>query len=213
MRPGGLTAICVIGLCLAVLGLFSCGTGCLGLVFQSAIQGFTAQMQQGVPGGQELQEEIAALQARWMPLSTANLVLNAVASGLLLAGSILGLKMSPRTSQIFIPGLICGILQAVAYVGLTAVMQQEMQAVMAKQMTQMMQQGPNPAAPGAAAMTSGIMKMSSAIGIAVAVAWALALIVYYGTSIWYLRRKDVRALFSPPPLDELAAEPTVGGMA
>jgi len=167
-----------------------------------------------MPGGgmAGMQEEINALQKRWMPYNIANVVLNGIGSGLLLTGSILGLRMSPRTNQFFVPGLIFAILQTLIYMGLQAGMQHEMQAVMARQMAQMMQQGPAPAPPGAAAMTSNIMKMSTAVGIVVAGGWGLLQIGFYATAIWYLLRKDVRNLFTPPPLDELAAEPTVGGM-
>ena len=50
----------------------------------------------------------------------------------------------------------------------------------------------------------------SALGIAFAAGWSLLKIVYFATSLWYLLQKDVRSLFAPPTLENLAAEPTVG---
>ena len=212
MRPGGLTAVCVIGLCLAVLGLCSSAWGCLGIVFQSMFQEFATQMQQGMPGAGaqlQMQQDLMAVQARWQPYVVANVVLNGVASSLLLVGAILGLRLSSRTNFWFVPALACATLHAVLYVVLQAGMQHEMQSVMARQMAQMMQQG-GAAAPGGAAVMSGTMRMMSAIGIAFAGGWALLQIVYYATALWYLLQRSVRSLFTPPTLEALAAEPTVG---
>jgi hypothetical protein len=214
MRSTGLTAVCAIGICLAVLGMLGFTGGCLGLLFQSAIQEFAVQMQPGMPGGQlgETQQQMAAVQARWLPYSIANVALNAIASGLLLVGAILGLRMNPRTNHWFVPGLICGVLQAILYFGTTAGVQHDLQPLMAQQFALSMRQGGAAPPPAAAAAMSSAMKMSSAFAIAFAGGWALLQVVYYSTAIWYLMRREVRNLFTPPTLDALAAEPTIGGM-
>jgi hypothetical protein len=214
MRPGGLTAVCVIGLCLGILGLFGATTQCLGAVLQSVIWDFAQGLQQGVPAPQvqqqmQMQQEIMAVASRWMPFTVAAFVLNAIASGLLVAGSILGLRLSPRTNRWLVPGLICAILQALLGVGLQAIVQHDTQRVMARMMPQMIQQG-GAAAPQAAAAMSGAMKVSFALSVAFVGGWALLQIVFYATALWYVLRKDVRSLFAPPTLEELAAEPTVG---
>jgi hypothetical protein len=219
MRPGGLIAVCVIALCLGLLGLFGATMQCLGAVLQSAILDFAQNLQPGgMPGPQfqqqlQLQQEIMAVQSRWLPFTIGLTVLNAIASLSLIVASILGFCLNPRTNQWFVPTLSCAIVHSLLYVVLTAGMQHEMQAVMAKQMAQMMQQGGTPPPPGSALMMSNAMKASSAIGIAVVGGWALLQIVFYATALWYLLQQDVRSLFMPPSLDELAAEPTIGGLS
>ncbi len=217
MRPGGLTAVCVIALCLGILGLFGATMQCLGAVLQSVILDFAQNLQPGgLPGPQfqqqlQMQQEIMAVQSRWLPFTIGLTVLNAIASVSLIVASSLGFCLNPRTNQWFVPTLICAIVYSLLNVVLQAGMQHEMQAVMSKQMAQMMQQGGVPPPPGAAPVMSNAMKMGSAIGMAFVGGWALLQIVFYATALWYLLQQDVRNLFTPPSLDELAAEATIGG--
>lgn len=217
MRPSGLTAICVIGLCLAGLGATTLAGGIFGLLAQPAINQFNLNMQKDMPpefkqAQQDMQRDILAVQQKWAPALAGIAVFNLVTVLLLAAGCILGLKLHPKAFRWLMIALVCGLVFELARLVPGIGMQQETQAVIGRYMERFMMAGPKGAPAEARQMMQTMMQVGAGIGLAITVGWAALLIGFYGWSIWYLQQPDVKKLFEEAlPVIELNDGPEATG--
>jgi hypothetical protein len=209
MRPTGLTIVCVLGFIFATLGFLGVATGCMGLMAQSMFMDM-ALAHGDDPSMEAMQQGMLQVNQRWLPFSIASLVLNGVASILLLIGGIMGFRMSPRAHVWLAAAFGCALLQTVLYAGVQFALQREMQPIMTQQMSQAMQQA-GTTTPQARAVVSGSMRLGYALGVAIPAVWALLQIGCYAASLAYVLQKDVRRLFASDTLGGLAAQSTVDG--
>ncbi len=201
MRPTALTVICVIGLCLAGLGVFSALAGCLGLIAQPALNKFVMDMQQGLPAQQmqaqqAMQQEIVAVQRKWMPLLIGQYGLHVVTVVLLFIGCVKGLKLGRNGHKWLFAAMISAIVLEVLRLIPAIGMQREIQAVMANYMNQMMAAGPGAPPPAVRGMMQEMMSIGTGVGIVFTFGWALLKLGFYGWSAWYARKPEVQRLFT-----------------
>jgi hypothetical protein len=200
-RPGGLTAICVIAIILGCLS--TCGTlyGYAGAAAGPMMQSWQQQLQQqggGAPGFDEMQQAQTEMMEALRPYTWVGLgfsTIGMLVALALLIGAALVLAGKPIGGTIVVPlfgvAIAYEVLQAAAQVW----MQIQTQEVVGRYMSRIMSMSQTGTAPPPEldSMMSGIMGASMIVGICFAVGWALAKITYYGWSIAYLRKPEVRA--------------------
>lgn len=225
MRPAGLTAVCIIALCLGVMGAMGVVVGIGGLVLQPAIQKWSTDLQKSLPGAQTPQgQKQAELQQQMMkelePVTRKWLIPSLAVSGIcvvavigLIVGSIKGLNLRPKAHKWLIVGMTAGILHTLlgGYVQVAA--QRDTLPVTQRFMDQTLQSGPAATAPGAKAIMNSTMQMSMALAMVFAFGWGLVKCITYAFSIWYLLTPRIRRLFEgdgseQAVIDALSETPT-----
>jgi len=225
MRPAGLTAVCIIALCLGVLGAMGVVVGLGGLVLQPAIQRWSTDMQKNLPGGQTPQmqqqlerqqvmmKEMEAVMHKWIVPSLIATGICVVAVIGLIVGSVKGLNLRPMAHKWLIVGMSAGIIHTLVggYVGLGT--QRESQLVTQRFMDQTLQSGPAATAPGAKAIMNSTMQMTMVLAMVMVFGWGLLKCITYAFSIWYLLTPPIRRLFEgdgseQAVIDALSATPT-----
>lgn len=200
-RPGGLTAVVIVGLILGSLG--TCGglSSVVSLAMQDQMQAFSRQMAemsaQGNPTLLEqqlvMQERVNELNQQWKPALYSHQIVNLLASLVLLAGAILLLKWKPSGPEIFTAGALASIL-ADGGGGVIAVLYQlEIGTVLQEYMSGLTS---DPALAGAEASMNAIGAASTRAGMLFGVAWVAIKLGFYGYGIVLLRKPNVRALFA-----------------
>ena len=210
MRPGGLTAVCVIALVLAAFGMFTMLGACFNIVAQPYIADFTKSMQTAMPrppgpAGQQFQaqidaqdqmmEEMSAMYQKHMVLLIAQYLLHFAVMVLLTIGAIRSLSGKPSGQRWIVIAMTALIVFALFRLYPQMVIQGETQEITMRYMNRIMQM--TPGAGGApAAMSLSIMNMSTAFGMAIGAFWVLLLLGYAGTSIWYVYQPQVDQWFA-----------------
>jgi len=201
-RPGGLTAICVIVLVLAGLGILG---GLLGAVGQLASQqmqsAFSGMNQPGMDNDlaemqMEMNKQMMGVQKKWMPITLSFLAASVLVSVGLLLGAIFSLQAKPVGRTILSWSLVLAILVDGGELIPTIMAQMETVDVMKASMGKMMQSQGGNAPPGSAEMMSGFMSIGAYVGIAFVVIWAVLLIGFYLFSLVYLGKPHVAAYFA-----------------
>lgn len=208
MRPAGLTAVCVIGLVLGVLGGLGLLMSCGGLILQPFMQDAVMQFQRSLPGSNPqvqqqldmqaaIQRDVLAVQARWRPWLIAGMVLQLATVVLLLAGCIRGLALKHGAHRWIVAAMLVGILQSILQTGVFWATQRETTAIMSRSMAQIMRGTPGaPMPPGMPQMMSGMMNFSATITIMAFAAWGLAKVGYYVFGACYVLTPSVRRLYA-----------------
>lgn len=211
MRPAGLTAVCVLALCLGVLGGGGLLVGCVSTFaqplvmkvsesFQEWVLAFQpAQLRQQMAKQRELQkgmlDELAVIQRPWKPYQIVNLLLLAVAVTGLLVGAVKGLKLRPRADKWLMTGMITGVLYSLLASYIAYGTARETQPIAAKYTNMTLQSVPAGSAPAARAASAAAMKVTAAFTMIMVFGWAVAKCTYYAIGIWYLRTPRIRQLF------------------
>lgn len=205
-RPGGVIAICVIAIILGCLsscsGLMACG----GV----AMQGQVEQMQQASMAGmppeagaqmeqmQAAQRELMEEQKRFLPITLGSAILGGLLALLILVAAALALSGRELGRKLLVVLFGVGIGFEVLRTAAEVWVQYEMKDIMDRYMSRIMSMsGPGHAPPPEdfTGIMSGVMSASVAFGMCLLVGWAAAKVVYYGISIGYLRKSEVRAGF------------------
>lgn len=200
-RPGGLLAVAMVGIILGALGV--CG-GCFSAVaqlFQDDLQEFNRAMLEAQPNQtqemldrqERLQERIEGVTAPLMPALVAHQVLNLLASFALLLGSIFLLKWKPNGPKIFFGAVIASLVIEIPGALLGVWVGWQTMDVMSDYTTGMNDPvlGPD----GERAM-GAVMDASTTVGLIVSILWIVLKLGYYAYSAIYVRKPDVRALFT-----------------
>ncbi len=203
MRPTPLTVICIIGLCLAVMGAFTILSSCGGLAMQPLMDDLMSSFQRSMPPNPQMQQQMDAqmamqreMMAAQRPWIIPGLILQLVSVTLLFIGCIRGLALKPRAHRWLLAALIVGIFQSVAQIGLTWGMQEQMMAITSRHMPNLMRPPPGtPMPPGMNQFMSAWMNFVMSISILFVALWGLAKIGYFAWSIWYVSTPGVRRLF------------------
>ncbi|MCA9120295.1 MAG: hypothetical protein H6822_33355 [Planctomycetaceae bacterium] len=209
-RTGGLTAICIIGVVLGVLGLFSGTLKGINVMFGAQMQQMFGSMGAITPEQAQAQQEMnAAIAAELKRFAIANTIL--CVAQLILCGTMvysglktLGLKEAGR--KLLLAVCVCMLVYETGQL-ITFVFQQlSMSPIMELYMPRMMQ-APNGDNQGAEKFGQIIARMSIIVGVVVQCVWTLVKFVFYAVAIFYLRKATIVALFhaadktNPPKLE------------
>ncbi|REK21521.1 MAG: hypothetical protein DWQ41_20830 [Planctomycetota bacterium] len=205
MRPGGLTAICVVAFVLAAFGMFTILGGCFGLIAQQfmgeMMSSFSSMPAPTGPGAQQFQanmdaqrqmyEDMAAMQRRHLPLLIAQYLFHLTVIALLIVAGIRAMQGKRNARRLLT--ITMGALIAFTLFRLVPqiLIQTETQEITTRYMSQIMQATPGPGGAPAVEMSKSIMSMSTAFGVAIWGVWTLVLLGYAGASIWYVNQPQV----------------------
>jgi hypothetical protein len=214
--PGGLTAVCVISIVLGALGLGGSLFSLVCIVGQSTLQNvfkenaFKMPRQPGMPDGpfqaqEEMQKKIEEMTRRYQGINIGVVLLNLVISAGLLVGGIMGLKMVPKARVWLVTVLAAAILFEIIAAVIAIFIQIEMASFMSGSMSKIISSMPKGGPQGGNAIET-FGKIFMFVGIAFSVGWALAKIIFYGFSVLYLRRPNIRQLFPEDTADPMDAQ-------
>lgn len=193
-RPGGLLAICVIGILLGALGLCMSGFAAFGLVISPQVFEMQERMlqQPGMPRDPatdrmlQSQRRIQEVTERWYPVQGAIILFDIVLSIALLGGSVVALSWSAFAPSALVGIFGAGTLYEVAKTGVSIWIQiantEALQAAFQS----------DPAMGG----MQGSVAAGMTIGICFAVGWAVLKIAYFASGLVYMRKRDTRDLFA-----------------
>lgn len=181
---------------MAGLGFISVSTGLfywlLGEKWMETLQGITPGMNQQQTEMQAMWDEIAALQQRWAPVAIAQMILHPVLIVLLLVAAMRGLQMRAGAGKLLATTMVFAILFELARFYPNLMMQQASQEISLRYQNKMA--GGRPAA---LPIMKLIQQITAAATYLIIGGWLSVKLCYYGIALWYVSRKDVRALFEP----------------
>lgn len=183
---GAITAIGVISILLASLGLLTAEFGIVALAAQPLIQDLQEQAMKSAPqdvreSQMRMQTEINAQMKQYMVPQIVNLVMKLVVEVLLLIAGILVLK---RSGSPFVSvGFVAAIIGDLISFGVQTFVQMSMAPAIQKQMEAAMKQGG-----GNGPDVSGLMRIGTMIGLAFGLLFVLAKIGFYAWSLTYTRK-------------------------
>ena len=194
-RSGALWAVGVIGVLLAGLGLCGGGSGLVMTIVQEPLvraqQDLVRQTERDperLERQLEVQERGLEIGRRFKIATITTGVLNLIVSLALLVGAILLFTWNPRGPSIFVAVAAASLVADAIYGGVGGYISYSTTAQMQEVMLQDVQQGQEQ-------LAGGILRASSTMGLCMAATWFLAKAAYYVSSIIYLRKGTVRALF------------------
>ena len=201
--PRPLTVICIIGLCLGVMGALTVLGSCGGLVMQPLMDDLMASIRHRMPPNPQMQQQMdaqVAMQREMMvaqrPWIIPGLILQFATVTLLFVGCIRALAHKPGAHRWLVAALILGVIQSTAQIALTWGMQQQMMAITSRHMPQLMRPpAGTPMPPGLTQMMSAWMNFVMSLSILFIAVWGLAKIAYFAWSAWYVMTPGVRRLF------------------
>lgn len=212
--PVWLKAVCIVSIVLGALGLLMAMTGIAGQLFTEEAQKSTLRMIEAMQVGglppqmrelqQEMMDQSAVVQRRWMPINLAICIVHLFVATALLAGGIQALRMKASGRKLLLMALWSAILFELGRLPPAGIMQWEMSKIMGPFAQRMM----DAAAPPGKAMPPGqkktiqmIMRSSMVagvlIGVLTAVGMAIVKLSFYGASVWLLTRPHFRAMYEP----------------
>ena len=196
-RPGALTAIAVIAIVLGLLGACGGVMGVGGLLVQGALGDTQRRMleQSGAPTEHieaqlAMQDQVNAIQRKWMPFTGTHQALNLIASSLLLAAGILLLRTHRTGPLLFVAAVAANSFVDIGGAVIGVLVQMDMQSVM-----QNMFASAGMGDPQMDRMFDGIIEASGWTGVCFAAVWVALKLGYYLWGVVYLRRPQVRAIF------------------
>lgn len=196
-RPGALTAIAIIAIVLGSLGGCMGMFGLAGAAMSGSMQEMQREMLEGVGSSPEIeaqrrmQDEMAAINSKWLPFTASHQALNLLASTLLLAAGVLMLRGSPRAAVVFLAAAGVNLFVDLAGGGLGILVQQDTQEAMQSFMSTAA--ATQPGGPDMARMFDGIMQASGWASACFAVGWLLVKAGFYGWGAIYVRKPAARA--------------------
>ncbi|MEX2175354.1 MAG: hypothetical protein WD872_13410 [Pirellulaceae bacterium] len=202
-RPGWLTALCVICIVIGALGLMNGLLGIFGAVFGQQIQSaFTPNSgAQGMPAEmqklqQQLQDEMNAVQGKFLVPILLFCVLRLVIAGLLLYGGLacLSLKEQGRTILLIACGL--GILFEISHAILQSFLNMEVMTAFNAYLEGFLQTLPQDQAGPPPEMLLNVMKGTFVVGLVFQYLIVLVKLGFYLFGALYLQRQKIKALFA-----------------
>jgi hypothetical protein len=190
-------AICVIAVVLGALGFLSALGGIAGLAFSKQIQtAFSPSNPPGVPqrmveSQKQMQRDLQAIQDRFWPVNAVLVSAQLLLAVGLLFGGIQGLRRVPPARRILIGTCSAAIVFEVVRAVVQTILQVQTMSATMHHMQQMMQSSGD-APPGAMDLAMTISRGAMVVGILFALGIVLLKLVYYGLSVWYLRKPEVQ---------------------
>jgi hypothetical protein len=216
---GRIKAIAVIAIVLGCLGLFGSLAGIAGLLFGRQIQGaVSAPNQRGMPPEMvqvqtDMQNDLQAIQDRFMPINAVLVALTLVVSVVmpinavlvaltlvvsvgLLIGGVQCLRRVVPARKVLLAACSAAFLVELLGAAVQIMIQAQTIPMTVKHTERMMNVGSGPAEVAEVAMT--VARVAIVIGIVFGALWLLAKLVFFGISVWYLRRPSVCAYLDGP---------------
>lgn len=199
VRPGGLSALCILAMVLGALGILTGLAGIAAAALQGPLQDLAAQMQPaGDENAAELQQQIAEESREFaqrhairnIVFSMAKLL---VASSLLLGG-IFAFRLRIPGRKLLLFGFAAGIAFELCQIWPMIEVAQFTGRIMEAQQQVVIGQN----ADDAMGTMRIMMKVMAAMQLAMLAAMVLVKTVFYGFGLWYLTRPHVAALYVRP---------------
>jgi hypothetical protein len=204
-RPGWYIAFCVIAIVLGILGALGGALGAMSVVANQSFQrNFGAQP--AMPGAademmelqNEMQQEILAVERRYMYyLITTQVLVVVVGSGLAIGG-FMALQMTKTGASVLGNMFLVASVFDVGRLVLTVIYQIEMGQVMGGYMSEIMQkagqQGGNQPPPGLGEIMSTAVTVGIWVGVCFSVAWVVIKLLIYIPGWMYLSKPQTQAL-------------------
>jgi hypothetical protein len=209
---GRVKAICIVAIVLGCLGVFSALGGMVGLLFGQQIQGaMSTPNQPGMPpemvqAQRDMERDLYAIQNRFLPINAVLIALLVLVSAGLLIGGIQSLRRVTPGRKVLVAACSAAIVFELLR-GIVQVVIQAQTISMTMQHTErMLDAGGGP--PGMAEMAMTVARVAIIVGIVFGVLWMLAKLVFYGISVWYLRKPSVVAYLDGPASNPFSAQET-----
>jgi hypothetical protein len=204
-RPGGLTAICVIGIILGVLGVLAALLGAGGLVVNKVFREQLANQQQapGMPQGmadaqQKMQEAMYAVADRYFIADVILLPIHGLISAFLILAGARAMTLVPETRTLFQWALIAALVMLLVMAVKSIVQNIEMFGVMDQFFKEMAGNMPGAGGQGKDMLVTA-MRIGMIIGAVFGFGWQFILFFFYGLSLNYLSRPNIVALYAGKP--------------
>jgi hypothetical protein len=194
---GRLKAIAIIGIVLGALGVFSAMAGLFGLVIGSKLQAaLTPASQPGMPDEaisvqQDMQRELQAVQDRFWVANWGLVSTQFVCAISLLVGGILCLKRAPVGRLVLTLACSLAIAFELIRAVVTTLVQMQTMAITTMYMERLMQSSGGPGAEQMASFMASATKIGAIFGMLFAGAIVLVKLIYYGYSVYFLRKEEV----------------------
>lgn len=201
-RPGWLTMLCVLCIVLGALGLMNSLLGAFGVVagpaLQKAIQPkASASMPQGLQDAQtEFQDNINAVQGKYMWATVPALAIRALAASLLLIGGIRSLSLVEGGRQILLVACAVAVVFELTHAILQSIIALDMMTIVNEYIEKVLQTVPkNNKGPDLGKIMPTIVRWSILGSLIFAFLIALVKIALYVFGLIYLRKPHIQALF------------------
>ncbi len=207
VRPKWITFIGVTALVLAILGLLVSVGGVAGQIFGRSVQQQIISAAKANPKNQQLQAQ-AEIQAAGMKVAEKYFVANLVimltslpACLLLLVGSVLLLRRSPAACRWMLAACLATLVTDLGKAVVGGFAQRDNMRVMGEIMPNTIAADPNVPAERSEQLQQVMRTGMTIVGIvafALTALWFLLKAAFYGCSISYLARPEVRGYFETP---------------
>lgn len=207
-RPTVLTVICVLCIVLGALGLMNSLLGSAGAIAGPQLQK-ALQPKAGFPEQQkaqaEFQEEVAKVQGEYFTPIILSLAFRFIAALLLLIGGIRALGLREEGRQMLIAACVVALIFELGHAILQSLMMLEMMSALNLLAEGMVSAAPDgkKLPPQVARFVRGLMRGMFIAQFVLMYGLVLLKAVLYIFSYFYLRKPQIKALFTP----RLAAEP------
>lgn len=193
---GRVKAICIVAIVLGGAGVATALMGAVGLVVGRQMQAaFSGANQPGM--SQELQDiqrktqqEIQAVQERFLGVNAVLLGAHAIIAGMLVTGGIQGLRRVRPGRKI----LLAACLAAIVFELVRGVVQTVIQVQVLSVTTQFFEQMMGASMEQAADLAEWLVwfsRLAMVAGLLLAIGWILVKLVFYSVAVWYLRKPAV----------------------
>jgi hypothetical protein len=195
-RFGRVKAICIVAIVLGGAGVATALMGAVGLVVGRQMQAaFSGVNQPGV--SQELQDvqlktqqEIQAVQERFLGINAVLLGAHAIVAGMLLTGGIQALRRVRPGRKLLVAACSAAIVFELVRGSVQTVIQLQVLSVTTHFFEQMMEASMEQAA-DLAEWLVWFSRLAMVAGLALAIGWILVKLVFYCVAVWYLRKPVV----------------------
>jgi hypothetical protein len=186
VKPGALTAVCVIAIVLGIMGVLAVCIGGAGLAASSTLQGMLTVGPNATPFDKaqiELQQEMMAINGRYLPIAVVLLGVQLVVSPLLIVGGVKALSMQHSGRRLLIYAFIAVIIFEVVRTAFQLYLQMQMLPLYDEMAMRLAREGGNTPQ---VEMFQRIGKGSAMFGVVFLIFWGAVKLVLYGLSARYL---------------------------
>lgn len=195
-RFGRVKAICIVAIVLGGAGGATALMGAVGLVLGRQMQAaFSGVNRPGVSQElqdieQKTQQEIQAVQERFLGINAVLLGTHAIVAGMLLTGGIQALRRVRPGRKLLVAACLAAIVFELVRGSVQTLMQVQLLSVTAHFFEQMMGASLEQAAE-LAEWFVWFSRLAMVAGLVLAIGWILVKLVFYSIAVWYLRKPAV----------------------
>lgn len=186
VKPGALTAVCVIAIVLGIMGTLAVCIGGVGLAANSAMQGMITVSPNATPFDKaqvELQQEMMSINTRHLPAVIVLLVAQLAVSPLLIAGGVKALRMQHSGRRLLIYAFVAVIIFEVVRTAFQLYLQMQMLPLYDEMAMRLAREGGNTPQ---VEIFQRVGKGAAMAGVVFMIFWGAVKLVLYGLSARYL---------------------------